>query len=107
MRTGKRVSTPAIRRTSADTGTVSRRGAGSFASRAYAVVKRLSESERAAMTASPRFMSSMTSGSDIGLASAPVSSRARIDSRLPAIDLIGASELLISWPMTRISRCHA
>ena len=33
--------------------------------------------------------------------------RASIDSRLPAIDLIGASELLISWPMTRISRCHA
>ena len=27
--------------------------------------------------------------------------------RLPAIDLIGASELFISWPMTRISRCQA
>ena len=27
--------------------------------------------------------------------------------RLPAIDLIGASELFISWPMTRIRRCHA
>ena len=27
--------------------------------------------------------------------------------RLPAIDLIGASELLISWPSTRTSRCHA
>ena len=28
-------------------------------------------------------------------------------SRLPAIDLIGASELLSSWPSTRIRRCHA
>ena len=28
-------------------------------------------------------------------------------SRLPAIDLIGPSELPSSWPMTRISRCHA
>ena len=28
-------------------------------------------------------------------------------SRLPAIDLIGASELFSSWPSTRISRCHA
>ena len=28
-------------------------------------------------------------------------------SRLPAIDLIGASELFISWPIPRTSRCHA
>ena len=34
-------------------------------------------------------------------------SRSTIVARLPAIDLIGASELFISWPMTRISRCHA
>ena len=27
--------------------------------------------------------------------------------RLPAMDLIGARELLISWPSTRTSRCHA
>ena len=32
---------------------------------------------------------------------------ARAARRLPAIDLIGASELLISWPSTRISRCQA
>src|SRR2546427_1057481 len=51
------------------------------------------------MTASPRRMSSFQSSGML--------SRASIDSRLPAIDLIGASELLISWPMTRISRCHA
>ena len=99
MRIGRFVSTPAMRRTSAVTLTESRRGAGSFASRAYAVVKRLSESERAAITARPRRISS--------LQSAGIASRANIDSRLPAIDLIGARELLISWPMTRISRCHA
>ena len=34
-------------------------------------------------------------------------SRSTIVDRLPAIDLIGASELFISWPMTRIRRCHA
>ena len=34
-------------------------------------------------------------------------SRSMIVERLPAIDLIGASELFISWPMTRISRCQA
>ena len=27
--------------------------------------------------------------------------------RLPAMDLMGASELLSSWPSTRMSRCHA
>src|SRR5215472_7064430 len=31
----------------------------------------------------------------------------RRELRLPAIDLIGASELLSSWPRTRIRRCHA
>ena len=34
-------------------------------------------------------------------------SRSRIVARLPAIDLIGASELFISWPMTRIRRWKA
>ena len=34
-------------------------------------------------------------------------SRASSVSRLPAIDLIGASELLSSWPSTRIRRCQA
>ena len=34
-------------------------------------------------------------------------SRASSDSRLPAIDLIGASELFNSWPMTRINRRQA
>ena len=53
------------------------------------------------MTARPRCMSSWSSRR------AGAASRASIDSRLPAIDLIGASELLISWPMTRIRRCHA
>src|SRR5205807_2632850 len=99
MRTARRVSTPATRRTSAETATLSTRGAGSFASRAYAVVNRLSESERAAITARPLRMSSFQSPGS--------SSRERIDSRLPAIDLSGASELLISWPITRMRRCQA
>ena len=34
-------------------------------------------------------------------------SRSMMVARLPAIDLIGASELFISWPMTRISRWNA
>ena len=51
------------------------------------------------MTARPRCMSSRQS--DGG------GSRSMIVARLPAIDLIGASELFISWPMTRIRRCNA
>ena len=39
--------------------------------------------------------------------SAGSGSRPSSDSRLPAIDLIGASELFSSWPMTRIRRRHA
>ena len=51
------------------------------------------------MTASPRCTSSRQSGGG--------GSRSTIVARLPAIDLIGASELFISCPMTRIRRCHA
>ena len=39
--------------------------------------------------------------------SSGIGSCAAMLSRLPAIDLMGASELLSSWPSTRISRCHA
>ena len=62
-------------------------------------MNRLSDSERDAMTARPRCMSSRQS--DGG------GSRSMIVERLPAIDLIGASELFISCPMTRISRWKA
>ena len=51
------------------------------------------------MTSRPRCMSSRQSAGG--------GSRSTIVARLPAIDLIGASELFISWPMTRISRCQA
>ena len=54
---------------------------------------------RDAITCSPRVMSSRQSSGG-GLRCSSVS-------RLPAIDLIGPSELPSSWPMTRISRCHA
>ena len=37
----------------------------------------------------------------------PAAASGRAAPRLPAIDLIGASELLSSWPMTRIRRCQA
>ncbi len=51
------------------------------------------------MTLRPRRMSSrQSSGSG---------SRARMLSRLPAMDLMGASELFSSWPSTRTSRCQA
>ena len=62
-------------------------------------MKRLRLSEREVITFRPRRMSSrQSSGSG---------SRARMLSRLPAIDLMGASELFSSWPSTRTSRCHA
>ena len=63
-------------------------------------MKRRSDSARAAITPRPRRMSS--SPVRRGAARARAASR-----RLPAIDLIGASELLISWPSTRTSRCQA
>ena len=62
-------------------------------------MKRLRDSEREPITASPRCTSSRQSAGG--------GCRPTIVARLPAIDLIGASELFISWPMTRISRCHA
>src|SRR6266545_1714825 len=62
-------------------------------------MKRERASERAAITARPRRMSSSRS--------AGRAFRASRLSRLPAIDLIGASELLSSWPRTRIRRCQA
>ena len=90
-----------IRRTSASTLTDGELRLRQLRQARVAVVKRLSESERAAITARPRacLRSQL-------VAAICVHARS-IDSRLPAIDLIGASELLISWPMTRISRCHA
>ena len=63
-------------------------------------MKRRSDSARAAITARPR--------AHVALASPPGAARARAASRgCPAIDLIGASELLSSWPSTRIRRCQA
>ena len=62
-------------------------------------MNRLSASDRAAMIPSPRCMSSRQSSGG--------GSRLRIISRLPAIDLIGVSELFSSWPSTRTSRCQA
>ena len=62
-------------------------------------MNRLSDSDRDAITPRPRCTSSRQSRGG--------GSRSMMVARLPAIDLIGASELFISWPMTRISRCHA
>src|SRR5437867_298051 len=62
-------------------------------------MKRERASERAAITARPRHMSSSRS--------AGRAFRASRLSRLPAIDLIGARELLSSWPRTRMRRCQA
>ena len=62
-------------------------------------MKRPSDSAREAITESPRRRSSS--------ASAGRGSRETSASRLPAIDLMGASELLSSWPITRMRRCHA
>src|SRR6266571_3834385 len=62
-------------------------------------MKRERASERAAITARPRRRSSSRS--------AGRAFRASRLSRLPAIDLIGARELLSSWPRTRIRRCQA
>src|SRR5664280_1219191 len=57
-------------------------------------MKRLRLSERDMITLRPRRISSrQSSGSGW---------RATIDSRLPAMDLIGVSELFSSWPSTRI-----
>ncbi len=62
-------------------------------------MNRLSESARAAITSMPRVTSSRQSPGS--------GSRSSRFDRLPAIDLIGASELFSSWPSTRMSRCHA
>ena len=63
-------------------------GGGSLARRAYALMKRLSDSDREAITPSPRCTSSRqsTGGGSLSM----------IAARLPAMDLIGASELFIS-----------
>ena len=94
-----RRSSAATRRTHSPTCTGRSCGCGSRASRAYAPMKRASDSDRASITSSPRRRSCSQSGGRAGR-----SARLR---RLPAIDLIGASELLISWPSTRTIRCHA
>ncbi len=62
-------------------------------------MNRPSASERPSITSSPERRSFSQSAGRAGRA-------ARLR-RLPAMDLIGASELLISWPSTRTSRCHA
>ena len=62
-------------------------------------MKRLSDSARVAMMFNPLRASSRQSAGG--------GSRRINVSRLPAIDLIGASELFISWPITRTSRCQA
>ncbi len=62
-------------------------------------MKRARPSVRAAITFSPARISSCQSGAR--------SLRPSMPPRFSATDLIGASELLSSWPSTRISRCHA
>ena len=62
-------------------------------------MKRLSASARVPMMRSPLVMSAARSAGG--------GSRVTSFSSEPAIDLIGASELFSSWPITRISRCHA
>ena len=62
-------------------------------------MNRLSDSARVAITFKPLRVSSRQSGGG-------GSRRSRV-SRLPAIDLMGASELFISWPSTLTSRCQA
>ena len=74
-------------------------GGGSFVRRVYACRNRPSESARDAMEFNPLRASSRQSGGG--------GSRRRRDSKLAASDLIGASELFISWPSTRTNRCQA
>ena len=62
-------------------------------------MKRDRDSARPPMTARPRRMSSSQSSGRGALATSR--------SRLPARDLMGASELFISWPRTRMRRCQA
>ena len=62
-------------------------------------MKRLRLSDRAVITPSPRRMSSRQSSGNV--------SRASRVSRLPAIDLMGVSELFSSCPSTRTRRCQA
>src|SRR5450432_1575182 len=62
-------------------------------------MKRLRLSERDVITFKPRRISSRQSSGSF--------SRATMDSRLPAMDLMGVSELLSSWPSTRTRRCQA
>src|SRR6185369_1196330 len=97
--TCSRCSKFATRDTSAPIFNGSSRGGGRRASFEYDSTKRASESALDEITARPRCMSSRQSG---GSGSLPIKS-----ARLPATDLIGASELLSSWPNTRNRRCQA
>ena len=82
---------------------VASRGARQFGeTRVTMTWTRLSASERPAMILRPLSRSWSIVCGRRGLAAS-----VRGLPELPAIDLIGASELLISWPMTRIRRCHA
>ena len=62
-------------------------------------MKRLRLSERDVITLRPRRISSRQSSGSVGART--------MASRLPAIDLMGVSELFSSWPSTRTSRCQA
>src|ERR1017187_2070524 len=62
-------------------------------------MKRLRLSERDMMTVKPRRISSRQSSGR--------GSRATMASKLPAMDLMGVSELFSSWPSTRTRRCQA
>ena len=92
-------SSRATRSTSAEKSISHMSGRGSRASAVYADVNRLSASVLPAMIPKPRRMSSRQS--------AGIGSWAAMLSRLPAIDLIGATKLLSSWPSTRMRRCQA
>ncbi len=64
-------------------------------------MKRPSDSARRSMISRPRCKSSSRSGAQLAFGA---DAALRSD---PAIDWIGASELLISWPRTRTRRCQA
>jgi len=96
---GMRDSRPRRRRTRGAISVAESVGCGSLARREYAWMKRVRLSARFSMISRPPRRSSRRSGAvGVWRTSWP---------RLPAIDLMGARELLSSWPSTRTRRCQA
>ena len=98
-RTDTRVSRSATRFASARTEQLCKAGGGICASWRYPCKKRLREAARPSIMLSPRSKSCCS----VSLIPLPTSR----ECKLPAMDLIGASELFSSCPNTRINRCHA